>query len=94
MTNQPSASQRKTEESRLIVGLQYLLPISFTIAMAGIIIWIFSLIWLSRKLHDVPSASVGISVVAIPVFAVLLWVFWYVFLGIIRNRPDEDEEGT
>lgn len=93
MTNQPAVGKIKTEESRLLVFLQYFLPISFTIAMAGIIIWIISLIWLSRKLHDTPSASVGISIVAIPVFGILLWVFWYVFLGIIRNRP-EDEEGA
>jgi membrane protein implicated in regulation of membrane protease activity len=56
--------------------------------MVGIIAWIGSLILLSRKLNDTPSASMGISIVAIPIFVILLVVFWYVFLGIVRN-PDE-----
>jgi len=60
--------------------------------MIGIIAWIIRLILLARRLHDVLSASIGISIVAIPVFLILLGVFWYVFLGIVRNRdapPDE-----
>jgi len=83
-------SETKWEgDNRFIVFLQYLLPISFTFAMTGIIIWIVSLIRLSRKLHDVPSASIGISIVAIPVFLILLGVFWYVFLGIMLNREEQ-----
>ena len=79
-------------DSKLIQFFQYLLPISFTVAMTGIIVWILSLIRLSRKLHDVPSASIGISLVAIPVFLVLLVVFWYVFLGIMLNQEESREE--
>lgn len=78
-------------DSRFIRFLQYLLPTSFTIAMTGIISWIVSLIFLSRKLDDVPSASMAISIVAIPVFLVLLCVFWYVFLGVIRNQEEEPQ---
>ncbi|MBI4559494.1 MAG: hypothetical protein HY706_18050 [Candidatus Hydrogenedentes bacterium] len=80
--------ESSSKEPWFILLLQYLLPVSFTCAMLGIITWIGSLILLSRKLDDTPSASMGISIVAIPVFLVLLAVFWYVFLGIIRN-PDE-----
>ncbi len=76
-------------DSRLIVLLQYLLPASFTCAMLGIIVWIVSLIILSRELNDTPSASMGISIVAIPIFLVMLAVFWYVFLGVIRNQEEE-----
>ncbi len=83
-----SSSERTRRDSRWIVCLQYLLPISFTCAMLGIITWIGSLIMLSRKLNDTPSASMGISIVAIPVFLVLLSVFWYVFLSIIRNQEE------
>ncbi len=83
--------EEQTRDSAFVVFLQYLLPLSFTAAMSGVIIWIVSLILLSRKLSDVPSVSMGISIVAIPVFLVLLSVFWYVFLGIIRNQEPEDE---
>ena len=48
------------------------------------------MIFLARKLDDVPSATIGISIVAIPVFLTMLSVFWYVFLGIMRNRQEED----
>jgi len=80
---------------RLILVLQYCLPLSFTVAMTGLIGWIVRLILLARRLHDVPSASMGISFVAIPVFLVLLCVFWYAFLGIVRNRevPAEPDGG-
>lgn len=82
----------KKAEHKFVVFLQYLLPGSFTVAMLGTIAWIVSLILLSRKLHDVPSASLGISIVAIPIFLILLGVFWYVFLGIIRNQEEEPPE--
>lgn len=90
MTNDSDGENSTTRDSKIVVFLQYLLPVSFTVAMAGIIAWVVSLMLLSRKLHDVPSASMGISIVAIPVFLVLLFVFWYVFLGIIRNQDEEE----
>jgi membrane protein implicated in regulation of membrane protease activity len=93
MNSTTATSPKKWKgDSKLIQCFQYLLPISFTIAMTGIIVWILSLIRLSRKLHDVPSASIGISLVAIPVFLILLVVFWYVFLGIMLNREESREE--
>lgn len=86
MTKNQNSPPSERSEIRVILFLQYCLPISFTIAMTGIIVWIIRLILLSRRLHDVPSASIGISIVAIPIFLILLGVFWYVFLGIVRNR--------
>ncbi len=91
-STESSRLKADSRDSKLVLFLQFLLPISFTIAMTGIIVWIVSLIFLSRKLDDVPSASMGISIVAIPVFLVLLSIFWYVFLGIIRNQETEDEQ--
>ncbi len=94
MTTNPPAERHKKETSRHVLFIQYMLPSSFTVAMLGIIIWIVSLIRLSRKLHDTPSASVGISIVAIPLFLLLLAIFWYTFLGIIRNQEEPpDEQG-
>lgn len=55
----------------------------FVLGISG---WILHLIRLSHQLHDVPSASVAISVVAIPVFLTGAAVLTYVFVGLRRGR--------
>jgi hypothetical protein len=55
----------------------------------GISTWIVHLLRLSRQLQDVPSASVGISIVAIPVFLTGASVLTYAFVGLQRGRDDE-----
>src|SRR3990172_6760492 len=52
------------------------------IFILGIISWIVGLLRLSLQLGDIPSASIGISLVAIPVFLLLLGVANYVFWGL------------
>ncbi|MBM2805213.1 MAG: hypothetical protein HW419_3106 [Deltaproteobacteria bacterium] len=47
-------------------------------------------IWVAR-LDDVIQASVGISIVAIPIFLVFMGVIFYVFWGVALNgRKRED----
>lgn len=95
MSNTTQAPAKTFEgDPIIIVILQTFLPLSFTVAMAGIIAWIWSLIILSRELDDTPSVSMGISIVAIPVFLALLFVFWYVFISIIWNQEEDDENGA
>lgn len=54
----------------------------------GISWWIIHLLRLSHRWNDVPSASVGISIVAIPVFLTGAAVLTYVFVGLQRGaRP-------
>ena len=55
----------------------------------GIISWIIGLIRLSLQLRDIPSASIGISLVAIPVFLLLLGLVTYVFWGILFDTSEE-----
>lgn len=59
----------------------------------GISFWVVHLLLLSRRLHDVPSASFAISIVAIPVYLTGASVLTYVFVGLRRGRsreaPDE-----
>ena len=57
--------------------------------------WILHLLHLSHQLHDVPSASIGISIVAIPVFLTGAAVLTYVFVGLQRGarEGERDEEG-
>jgi hypothetical protein len=58
----------------------------FTIFVGGIVTWIIHLIRTAWWLGDVPSASIGISIVAIPVFLVLLSVVLYVCWGLLTDR--------
>lgn len=57
----------------------------------GISVWIIHLLLLSNKLHDVPSASFAISIVAIPVFLTGASVLTYVFVGLRRGRTRDEE---
>lgn len=59
----------------------------------GISIWIIHLMRLSHALNDVPSASVGISIVAIPVFLTGASVLTYVFVGLRRGATSAAEDG-
>lgn len=54
----------------------------FVLGISG---WIIHLMRLSQRLHDVPSASLGISIVAIPVFLTGASVLTYVFVGLRRG---------
>ena len=53
--------------------------------------WIIHLARLSRELNDTPSASLAISILAIPVFLLGASVLTYVFVGLQRGP---DQEGT
>lgn len=78
----PASEEDRRVTSRLFI----LLPVTFCAFVGGLIVWVIHLIRLSVRLQDVPNASIGISIVAIPVFMLLLGVFNYVFWGLLRNR--------
>jgi cytosine/uracil/thiamine/allantoin permease len=77
---------KKTIEVLQIVSIS-LIWLLFT----GIAVWIVTLIRESLKLHDAPDASVGISIVAIPVFFTLASVLTYVFIGLRKGREEDSE---
>lgn len=54
----------------------------------GISIWIIYLIWLANKLHDAETASLGISLVAIPTFLMGAGILTYVFVGLQRGKEE------
>jgi hypothetical protein len=56
------------------------------IFVISISVWILNLISLSLELNDVPGASVGISIIAIPVFITLAGVLTYVFIGLQKTK--------
>ncbi len=52
----------------------------------GITVWIINLISLSVRLKDVPGISLGISIIAIPIFITLASILTYVFVGLHKNE--------
>lgn len=75
----------RNEKPNYIFYLQVLSVILIWIFVSAITWWILRLLWLAWRLHDAPDASVGISIVVIPVFLVLAGVLTYVFVGIQRD---------
>ncbi len=78
---------KKTIEVLQIISIS-LIWLLFT----GIAVWIVTLIRESLRLHDAPDASVGISIVAIPVFFTLASVLTYVFIGLRKDRKQDPKE--
>ena len=72
----------QSEFDRLVRILQWVW-VGFAYLLVGtIILWIIHLIRAAWNLGDVPSASIGISLVAIPIFLVFMGVVFYVFWGV------------
>lgn len=81
-------------EPRWILALQVASVSLIWVFVLGISAWIIHLLRLSQQLHDVPSASVGISIVAIPVFVTGASVLTYVFVGLRRGRMASGESSV
>jgi uncharacterized membrane protein (GlpM family) len=76
---------------RLVRRLQWIWVGGAFLLVGGIIAWIVHLIVASWRLDDVIQASVGISIVAIPIFLVFMGVIFYVFWGVaLHGRKRED----
>ncbi len=83
-------TNRPTEgDSPRIFRLQLILIGGFCLFAGMIILWIARLIYISWVLEDVFSASIGIALVAVPVFLFLLVTFNYVFWGLRKGRNGE-----
>ena len=85
MSTGPSVS------SRTVRAIQWAMAGAAVLFIGGVVTWISHLIRTAWRLKDVPSASIGISLVAIPVFFTLLGVILYVFWGLLGDRPDRDD---
>jgi hypothetical protein len=73
---------------RTVRAIQWSIAGVAVLFIGGIITWITHLIRTAWRLGDVPSASIGISIVAIPVFLILLSVILYVFVGLLGDRGE------
>ena len=78
----------RSVSERTVRKLQWLwLAVAFGL-IGGIITWITHLIRTAWRLGDVPSASIGISLVSIPIFLTMLGVILYVFVGLRGDRGE------
>jgi hypothetical protein len=68
--------------------IQWLWLVVAFLLIGGIITWIAHLIRTAWRLGDVPSASIGISLVSIPIFLTMLGVILYVFVGLRGDRGE------
>ena len=71
---------------RSVYRAQLATLVGFSCFAALVILWIARLMYVSWLLEDVFSASIGIALVAVPVFLTLAIVFNYVFWGLRRGR--------
>ncbi len=72
---------------RLIRRLQWVWVAGFILLVLGIITWFVHTMRAALWLGDVPSAAIGIPLVAIPIFLALAGVVFYVFWGLaVRGR--------
>jgi len=77
----------RSPSDQLIRKLQWIWMIGFILLVLGIISWFIHLMRAALWLGDVPSAAIGIPLVAIPIFLALASVVFYVFWGLaIRGR--------
>ncbi|TFH65949.1 MAG: hypothetical protein E4G90_05505 [Gemmatimonadales bacterium] len=77
-------------ESRTTIGWVFAMQLASVtmiwMFVLGISFWIIHLLRLSRELNDIPSGSLAISMLAIPVFLLGASVLTYVFVGLRRGR--------
>jgi uncharacterized membrane protein len=79
----------RSAPDRTVRAIQWAMAGVAVLFIGGIITWIAHLIRTAWRLGDVPSASIGISIVAIPVFVTLLGVILYVIVGILGDRGEQ-----
>lgn len=79
-------SSSKSNRDKLLFGAQILSISLIWIFVLGVAIWIINLISVSLDLHDAPGVSIGISIIAIPVFFTLAAILTYVFVGFHKKE--------
>jgi mono/diheme cytochrome c family protein len=85
-------SQPDPSDTPLVRGIQLGILGVFTVFGVGIVVWVVHLLRVAVQWQDSFSASVAVSLVAIPVFLVILGLIHYLFWGLRRHRHDPMEE--
>lgn len=83
--------ERRDGYRRIIGTLQLLSIVLMWTFLSAIVTWVINMVRVSRSLSDALTASVGISLVAIPVYSLVASILTYVFFGLRRGRRGPDE---
>jgi hypothetical protein len=75
-------------QNKIIATAQLVSFLLMWVFVIGITIWIINLISISVELHDVPGVSLGISLIAIPVFITLASILTYAYFG-FKKKEDK-----
>ncbi len=84
----------KSHRSRVIFLTQVGALSGIWLLFIGIIWWLANSIRHAIVLHDAPSATIAITVVAMIVFIILVCVLTYVFVGLQLGREPDDRNDT
>ena len=76
---------------RSIRTLQLLSIVLMWTFLGGIVTWLVNMVRVSESLGDSLTASVAISLVAIPVYSLVAGILTYVYFGIQRGRRGPEE---
>ena len=76
---------------RGIRALQLLSIILMWTFLSAIVTWVLNMVRVSQSLGDALTASVGISLVAVPVYSLVAAILTYVYFGIQRGRRGPEE---
>ncbi len=80
----------KDNKSDKIIFIFQIISISLIwVFVFGITWWILRLLTTSIALQDAIDASVGISILVIPIFVTLASILTYVFVGLHKNRIEK-----
>lgn len=81
---------KKYKTAKTIYIIQIFSITLIWIFVFGITWWILRLLSISINLRDAIDASVGISILVIPIFITLASILTYVFIGLQRNRGEKE----
>jgi uncharacterized membrane protein YcjF (UPF0283 family) len=82
----PTSARSSARTSPWVFRAQLALLGTFCVFAGSVVLWISRLIYVSWQLEDVFSASIGIALVAIPIFLFLSVMVNYVFWGLHGGR--------
>jgi hypothetical protein len=68
-------------QKKIIAAAQLVSFLLMWFFVIAITIWIINLLTISVELNDVPGVSLGISIIAIPVFITLASILTYAYFG-------------
>lgn len=86
----PEPTRRDRWYRRSIRTLQLMSIVLMWAFLGGTATWMFNVVSVSRAQGDALTASVGISLVAVPVYTLVASVLTYVFFGLQRGRRGPD----